>query len=146
MLVGDQQPGIDRGRLLAIALLHDIAESLIGDLPASARRLFGAEAKRAAERRAMIEMFVGMPQADEYLDLWDEYCVGGSKEARLVKAMDHLEMLAQALSYERAGSRALDEFWEDAGDKLSEFPLVRALADKLYAEREKLMGATPIQR
>lgn len=141
MLVGDQQPGIDRGRLLAIALLHDIAESLIGDLPASARRLFGAEAKRAAERRAMVEMFTGLPQADEYLGLWDEYCVGGSKEARMVKAMDHLEMLAQALAYERAGSRALGEFWEDAGDKLSEFPLVRALADKLYAEREKLMGA-----
>ncbi|MBX0328769.1 HD domain-containing protein [Oscillochloris sp. ZM17-4] len=141
MLVGDQLPGIDRGRLLAIALLHDIAEALIGDLPASARRLFGAEAKRAAERRAMVEMFAEMPQLDEYLALWDEYCAGGSREARLVKALDHLEMLAQALAYEQAGSRALGEFWEDAGDKLSEFPLVRALADRLYAEREKLMGA-----
>jgi putative hydrolase of HD superfamily len=140
LLVGDQQPGIDRGRLLAIALLHDIAESLIGDLPASARRLFGAAAKREAERRAMIELFAGLPQAEEYLELWDEYCAGGSKEARLVKALDHLEMLAQALAYERAGSRALSEFWEDEGALANEFPLVRELTARLYAERDKLMG------
>ncbi|WP_129633578.1 HD domain-containing protein [Candidatus Oscillochloris fontis] len=138
MLIGDQQPGIDRGRLLAIALLHDIAEALIGDLPASARRLFGATAKREAERRAMLELFAGLPQADEYLVLWDEYCSGGSEEARLVKALDHLEMLAQALAYERAGSRALHEFWEDEGALVDEFPLVRALTDRLYAERSKL--------
>jgi putative hydrolase of HD superfamily len=141
LLIGDQQPGIDRGRLLAIALLHDIAEALIGDLPASARRLFGATAKREAERRGMIELFAGLPQADEYLALWDEYCAGGSKEARLVKALDHLEMLAQALAYERAGSRALGEFWEDEGVGSSEFPLVRDLKARLYAERDKLMGA-----
>lgn len=140
MLVGDLQPGIDRGRLLAIALLHDIAEALIGDLPASARRLFGATAKREAERRAMVELFDGLPQADEYLSLWDEYCAGGSKEARLVKALDHMEMLAQALAYERAGSRALSEFWEDADERAGEFPLVRELTARLYAEREKLHG------
>jgi len=141
MLVGDQQAGIDRGRLLTIALLHDIAESLIGDLPASARRLFGAAAKREAERRAMVELFTGLPQAGEYLELWDEYCAGGSREARLVKALDHLEMLAQALAYERAGSRALSEFWEDAGCRSDEFPIVRDLTARLYAERDKLLGA-----
>jgi putative hydrolase of HD superfamily len=142
MLVGDQQPGIDRGRLLAIALLHDIAEALIGDLPASARRLFGAPAKHAAERRAMLEMFAGLPQAAEYLELWDEYCSGGSAEARLVKELDHLEMLAQALAYEQSGSRALGEFWEGRNGKVSEFPIVRDLTDRLYAERERLAAAS----
>ncbi|NTV63154.1 MAG: HD domain-containing protein [Oscillochloris sp.] len=141
MLVGDQQPDIDRGRLLAIALLHDIAEALIGDLPATARRLFGVAAKREAERRAMIELFAGLPQAAEYLELWDEYCTGGSREARLVKALDHLEMLAQALAYERAGSRALSEFWEGEGMQGEEFPLVRELTARLYSERDKLLGA-----
>ncbi|EFO78962.1 metal-dependent phosphohydrolase [Oscillochloris trichoides DG-6] len=145
MLIGDQQPGLDRGRLLAIALLHDLAEALIGDLPASARRLFGATAKREAERRAMLELFAGLPQSDEYLALWDEYCAGASQEARLVKALDHLEMLAQALAYERAGSRALHEFWEDEGALVDEFPLVRALTDRLYAERNKLDVGTRFQ-
>lgn len=140
LLVGDLHPELNRGRLLAIALLHDIAEALVGDLPASARRLFGAEAKRAAERRAMQELFAGLPTADEYLALWEEYTRGGSPEARLVKALDHVEMLAQALAYERAGSRALDEFWDGDASWADEFPAVRALADRLRADHAALRG------
>jgi putative hydrolase of HD superfamily len=140
LLVGDTLPGIDRGRLLTIALLHDMAEALVGDLPATARRLFGAETKYAAERGAMEELLADLPQAAEYLALWDEYVCGGSVEARLVKALDRLEMLSQALAYERAGSRALHEFWHDAEDWSDEFPAVRALADQLIAERKQLLG------
>lgn len=145
MLVGDLQPGLDRGRVLAIALLHDIAEALIGDLPASARRLFGAPAKHDAERRALIELFAGLPQADEYHMLWEEYASGGSPEARLVKSLDRLEMLAQALAYERAGSRSLSEFWEGDYEWSAEFPVVRALAEQLYAERERLLGGIHLE-
>src|SRR5690348_13744898 len=49
LLVGDTLAGVDRGKLLEIALLHDIAEALLTDLPSSARRLLGANEKRAAE-------------------------------------------------------------------------------------------------
>jgi putative hydrolases of HD superfamily len=90
----------------------------------------------------MIELFAGLPQSDDYLALWDEYCAGASPEARLVKALDHLEMLAQALAYERAGSRALGEFWEDEPLGSGEFPIVRDLTARLYAERDKLMGVS----
>lgn len=138
LLVGDLIPGIDRGRLLAIALLHDIAEALIGDLPASARRLFGAGAKHEAERKAMAELFAGLPSADEYLALWEEYAAGDSREARLVKALDRVEMLAQALAYERAGSRAMGEFWGEANGLGAEFPVVRTLTERLCAAREQL--------
>lgn len=140
LLVGDLQPGLDRGRLMAIALIHDIAEALIGDLPASARRLLGATAKYEAERKALLELFADLPQADEYVSLWEEYARGGSPEARLVKALDRLEMLAQALAYERAGSRALAEFWVDADVWSEEFPLVRILAERLYDEHTSLVG------
>ncbi len=139
LLVGDQLPDLDRGKLLAIALLHDLAEALLGDLPASARRLFGAEAKHAAERHAAEELFADLPNRDEYLALWDEYARAASREARLVKGLDRIEMLAQALAYERAGSRALAEFWAGAesgwGD---EFPILRRLADDLIARRAAL--------
>ncbi|HEU4325950.1 MAG TPA: HD domain-containing protein [Roseiflexaceae bacterium] len=141
LLAGDGAEGLDRGKILAIALLHDLAEATLGDLPASARRLFGAEAKHAAERRAMEELLAGLPQAD-YLALWDEYARGASSEARLVKGLDRIEMLVQALAYERAGSRALEEFWADAergwGD---EFPILREMALSLLAQRARLTGA-----
>jgi putative hydrolase of HD superfamily len=133
------QPGlaIERGKLLAIALLHDLAEALLGDLSASARRLIGADAKRAAERRAIEELFAGLPNRAEYMALWDEYAAGSSAEARLVKQLDRVEMLAQALAYERAGSRTLAEFWAGADQGWSdEFPIVRALGAELIAQRK----------
>ncbi len=136
LFVGDLVPDIDRGRLLAIALLHDIAEVLTGDLPASARRLFGPEAKRVAEQHAMSELLRGLPQADEYMALWLEYLRKESREARLVKQLDRLEMLAQALAYERAGNRAMAEFWEDIDEGWSdEFPMLGDMAAHLLHER-----------
>ncbi len=143
LIIGDMQPDLDRGRLLAIALLHDMAEALTGDLPASARLLFGAQAKRDAERQAMIELFAGLPQANEYLDLWTEYTEGSSREARLVKSLDRLEMLLQALAYEQAGNQATAEFWADIDTvRNAEFPLLETLTSQLMAARGKLNGAT----
>ena len=137
LAIGDTIAGLDRGRLLAIALIHDFAEALLGDLPASARRLLGAEVKRAAERRAVAELFGGLPARDAYLALWEEYSAGASAEARLIKELDRVEMLAQALAYERAGSHALDEFWAGAAEGWSdEFPAVRAIALTLLAQRD----------
>ena len=138
LLVGDMIAGLDRGKLLAIALLHDLAEVYLGDLPASARRLLGAHNKHEAEQRALLELFAALPGRTDYLELWAEYAAGSSAEARLVKGLDRIEMLAQALAYERAGSHALAEFWADAlqgwGD---EFPVLRSLAARLLTIREE---------
>jgi putative hydrolase of HD superfamily len=136
LLIGDAIDGLDRGKLLAIALLHDMAEALLSDLPASAKRFIGAEHKHAAERRALEEMLARLDNHAEYLALWEEYARGCSREARLVKGIDRIEMLAQALSYERAGSRALGEFWGDIEDGWgNEFPVLRELACELLALR-----------
>ena len=141
LFVSDLEPDLDRGRVLAIALLHDLAEALIGDLPASARRLIGADVKQQAEHKALREMLDGLPQAAEYLALWSEYAQMGSPEARLVKALDRVEMLMQALAYERAGSRMMGEFFADADEGWSnEFPAVRALADQLLHQHQALNG------
>ncbi|NJL34188.1 MAG: HD domain-containing protein, partial [Chloroflexaceae bacterium] len=132
LFVGDQVPDIDRGRLLSIALLHDMAEALFGDLPVGARRYFGIEAKHEAERLAMQELLSEVPNAAEYLELWDDYAARASREARLVKQLDRLEMLAQAAAYERAGNRNMDEFWQDFDEGWSEeFPIIQELADEL---------------
>ncbi|WP_298814961.1 HD domain-containing protein [Chloroflexus sp.] len=138
LLIGDLIEDIDRGRLLAIALLHDLAESLLGDLPASATKLLGQETKRRAERDGLVSLIGNLPRGTEYLALWEEYASGSSREARLVKAIDRLELMAQALAYERAGARGLDEFWPLNDDWAAEFPPVEALAACLRAERAQL--------
>jgi putative hydrolase of HD superfamily len=138
LLAGDAVGDLDRGKLLAIAVLHDMAEALMSDLPASAKRFIGADRKHDAERRALEELFARLPGREEYVGLWEEYAGGCSREARLVKGLDRVEMLAQALAYERAGSRALAEFWEDAeGGWSDEFPILRELAEQMLILREK---------
>lgn len=140
LLVSDSVAGVDRGKVVVIALIHDLAEALLGDLPTSARRLIGAAVKHTAEHQAIEELFAALPSRAEYLALWEEYAAGGSAEARLVKELDRIEMLAQALAYERAGSRALTEFWAGAGQGWSdEFPAVRALAASLISQHEQHM-------
>jgi putative hydrolases of HD superfamily len=69
LVVGDAAPGVDRGRLLAMALLHDMAEALLGDLPAAARRHLGAEAKHDAERGALAELLASLAGRDGFLAL-----------------------------------------------------------------------------
>ena len=136
LLIGDTVDGMDRGKLLAMAMLHDLAEALLSDLPASAKRFIGAEHKHAAERSALEEMLAHIPNRAEYLELWDEYARGCSREARLVKGIDRIELLTQALAYERAGSRALGEFWEDTEDGWGdEFPILRELAAEILVRR-----------
>ncbi len=142
LLIGDQLADIDRGRLLAIALLHDLAESLLGDLPASATRLLGRDTKLRAERAGLQSLIGHLPRAAEYLALWDEYVNGSSREARLVKAIDRLELMAQALAYERNGARNLDSFWPQDDDWAAEFPPVEALAAHLRAARDGRAAAT----
>src|SRR5215208_6575408 len=88
LFIGDTIAALDRGKLLAVALLHDLAEVHLGDLPASARRFLGAHIKHAAEHGALQELFDGHPNQAEYLALWSEYAAGSSPEARLVKGLD----------------------------------------------------------
>jgi putative hydrolase of HD superfamily len=134
-MVADQIEALDHRRLLALAVVHDLAEALVTDLPSTAKRLLGAEAKQAAEQTAITELFAGFPQANQTLVLWQEYTQQSSREARLIKALDRLELLAQTLAYEQAGNRNLGTFWQGAEQGWEEFPLIAAMAAELVARR-----------
>ena len=99
---------IDVERALKIALLHDLAEARVTDIPLTAQYYLD---KGRAEKKAAMELFIKTPNPKEYFRLWREYEEGLSLEGRLVKFADKLEMLIQALEYEKAGFRNLDEFW-----------------------------------
>ena len=105
---------VDTERLLQIALLHDWAEARTGDLPRDAVHYYGAEVRRAAEHRAFHDITSSLGGRDRYQALYQEYEERVSTEAKLVKAADVIDLLLQALAFERAGVRGLDEFWEGA--------------------------------
>jgi putative hydrolases of HD superfamily len=109
MLLADAEAGpVDRERVLKMALLHDLQEALVGDIPGPAKALFGAAEVDAVEARAAEHLLGAYPA---YLALWREYEEGRSLEARLVKAADKLQMIAKALRYAAAGLGDVSRFF-----------------------------------
>jgi putative hydrolase of HD superfamily len=108
---------LDCERVLRMALLHDWAETRVGDLPKTATKYFGAEARKTAEAAAFADIVSGVGTAGpDYESIYHDYEQRNSLEARVVKAADIIDLLIQAYALERAGARGLDEFWEVAGD------------------------------
>src|SRR5687767_13914738 len=106
---------IDIERVLKMALLHDWAETRVGDMPKTATDYFGADVRKKAETSALADIVASVGQvASQYSDLYQDYEQRDSLEARLVKAADIIDLLIQAYALERAGARGLDEFWEVA--------------------------------
>ncbi|NJE04481.1 HD family hydrolase [Thermococcus sp. MV11] len=123
-------------RALKMALLHDLAEARITDIPLTAQYYID---KGKAEKKAAMELFIKTPKPGEYFRLWREYEEELSLEGRLVKFADKLEMLIQAYEYERAGFSNLDEFW-GALDSLREsefYEHFRELVEGLVALRKQ---------
>lgn len=138
LLLGDLIAGLDRERLLRMAVLHDLPESVVTDLPTRAVELIGRATKQRAERDAWGKILPADQVLDEWRALWDEFEGGVTIEAKLVRMADKLEMLLQAYEYERAGFRNLDDFWNGTRlpDQGSE--LVRAILDELTRRRRLL--------
>jgi putative hydrolase of HD superfamily len=116
---------VDCERVLRMALLHDWAETRVGDMPKTASDYFGAEARKTAETRAFDDIVSGVgPCESEYKALYRDYEERNSLEARLVKAADVIDLLVQAYALEHAGAHGLDEFWQVANDADFNLPTV----------------------
>ena len=105
---------LDVEKVLRIALLHDWAETRVGDMPRTATLYFGSAARKQAETAAFADIVNSVDADGSYANLYHDYERRESLEARLVKAADVLDLLIQVLALERAGARGLDEFWEVA--------------------------------
>ena len=89
---------LDRATVMEMALLHDLAETVVGDLtPSDCPR----EEKIARERQAMIGLGGALPDGQRLLDVWERYERQDSPEARFVRAVDRCEMAWQSALYAR---------------------------------------------
>ena len=123
---------IDIERVLKMALLHDWAETRVGDMPRTAMKYFGAEVRTKAESAAFADIVssIGAVEPD-YQSLYQDYEQRDSLEARLVKVADIIDLLIQAYALEQAGAKGLDEFWEVAQEADFKLPVV---ADEVVKE------------
>jgi putative hydrolase of HD superfamily len=118
---------VDCERVLRMALLHDWAETRVGDMPKTATNYFGADVRKVAETQAFADIVSGVgPYELEYKKLYQDYEQRRSLEARLVKAADVIDLLIQAYALEHSGARGLDEFWQVAHDADFNLPTVPA--------------------
>jgi putative hydrolases of HD superfamily len=130
--------GIDAPRAMSIALVHDLAEALVGDIAP------GQGVDKATKRRLeddAMNTIVGHLNAENSAlgrhvrALWLEYESAHTAEALFVKDMDKLEMILQAREYERAFGVDLQDFFDGTRGKIvTECAL--ALQGALLQDRE----------
>jgi len=129
------EAGVDRERAVAIALLHDIAEAITGDVVArvaDADREVSIESKAASENAAIAQLLSPSgPIMEEVKELWTAYEERTDPAARFVRDMNLVDMCIQAAIYERqqrydksvtvpsqGGFERLDEFIVSAEQRL----------------------------
>jgi len=108
-MVAAPEAGVDASAAIRMAIVHDVAEAIVGDITPHCN--VSPEAKRAAEDAAIVRIRevlggAGCGRAGAEVEaLWREYEAGASPVAVLVKDLDKLEMIIQAHEYERDQAR-----------------------------------------
>jgi len=105
--------GVDIKKCLLMCLVHDMAESIVGDLTPHCG--VSVEEKHRREEEAMEEIVKLVPElaANELRGLFAEYESQNTKEATLVKDLDRFDMICQAYEYEEAKKAlSLQEFFD----------------------------------
>ena len=142
---------LDANRVLQLALIHDVAEAIAGDLPPydpadvpadpdERRQFFNVQRDRSPENRARKEaieadaaakIMVMLPGSVRHTwqDLLHEYEVQQTPEAQLVKQVDRLEAFIQSRLYASQFPHAPVEGFADMARKTITHPLLIPIRD-----------------
>jgi len=142
-LVEADERGLDPCKAAALALIHDLPESVIGDLTPEEKARMGEEKCRELEDESLRAIAERLPPtaAAFILELFEEYRESKSPEARLVQQLDKLEMAVQAVKYASRGlpHKEVREFLTSAKNGIMDEKLVE-IVDGLASRIEKKTG------
>lgn len=129
--------GITTEKAIKMGLIHDLAEAEIGDIVIQRGDtvLTDPDIKHEKERQAMSKI-AEVTGIAELQILFDEYTAQITKEARLVKQLDRLEMLIQAYEYETEQEVDLEEFFTPTRKEISD-PEIRVVLQELDSLRKE---------
>ncbi len=98
ILAKELKLNLDYGKVLKMALFHELGEIYLGDLVSCKNRDLSREEKEKKEMDALDKFlaFLGDESKGELKDLYEEFEKSKSPEARFVKSMDQLEAAFQA--------------------------------------------------
>ena len=107
-------------KILKMILLHDLAESEIGDYTPGQINL---EKKNEIENTAFLKILKDLPDSivSQYQNIWKEYQENKTLESQIVHQLDRLEMALQAKTYQDEGhsKEQLESFYESAKNEIS---------------------------
>ncbi|KAK1416180.1 hypothetical protein QVD17_31969 [Tagetes erecta] len=139
-LIAGDLPGINRERCIKIAIVHDIAEAIVGDItPSDGVPKVEKSRLEQAALNEMCNVLGGGMRAEEIKELWREYEDNASLEANLVKDFDKVEMILQALEYEIEHDRVLDEFFLSTAGKF-QTEIGKSWAAEIIARRNSRLA------
>src|SRR3989338_834770 len=119
-------------KFLKIILLHDLAESVTGDIP---QGQISTEENIELENNTMKKILNDLPLSlqKQYAVLWEEYQSNNSKEAKIVHQLDRLEMVLQAKIYSNEGhsKEKLNSFFNSARNEINDPKLLELFTEIL---------------
>lgn len=128
---------LDRVKCLQLAVIHDLAESIVGDI--TPRDNIPIDVKHEMEDKAMKEItsLLGKELGGYMYELFQEYEARETAEAKFVKDLDHFDFIMSARKYERRDGtpKRMQLFFDCKKDKF-EHPFMRKLHEELVKERE----------
>jgi putative hydrolase of HD superfamily len=121
-------------KILKMILLHDLAESKIGDYTPNQ---ISKENKIKIENKAYDEIINSLPDAIklQYGQIWEEYQKQESPESKIVHQIDKLEMALQAKMYQKEGSpkEAIESFFKSAENEITH-PKLKELFNQIIQD------------
>ncbi len=111
LFVEEYPDQFDRERALTMALIHDLPEAWLMDIPMPAGDGFLKQAKNDAEQAIIERLMEGFPA--KYAAYHRELLDPQTPEARLVRGLDKAQMMVKIVMYEREGRGRLKEFWKN---------------------------------
>lgn len=135
-LINENQDNVSKDQCIKLSLIHDLAESLVGDIVPNDG--ISVEEKHAKEKEAMEKIASLVPNTvgNELLDLWNEYEKQSTKEAKFVKDFDKFDMILQAFEYEKMENTPgrLQEFFNSVEGQFKT-DTVKSWVNQLKTER-----------
>lgn len=133
---------LDIARCTRMALVHDMAEALVGDITPMDNVAKSEKSRREAETmdlltKELLGRVGGGKAGEEMLKVWWEYELDETEEAHFVHDVDKMELLLQMVEYEREAQGRLDlgEFSRVAARVV--LPEVKGWAEEVLREREE---------
>ena len=128
---------IDKAKVLTMAIIHETAETILGDIPYPARMIIDKPVISQAERKTVSNLFNSFPN---WKSDWEEFEASDTLESKIVRAADKLEMMHRVLCYEKTGKILSEEFWNTSANFYNgELPEAKKLYDEIVKKHNELM-------